>query len=438
MNKELKIEEIRKKQPTLNIGMLGSVADGKSTLVYKLSGKKTQQHSSELTFNKTIKLGYANVKIFKCEECPKPQCYQTGSSNIKKLDCGICGKEMLLVRHLSFVDSPGHSSLIKTMLNGTAIMDAAILVVAAADDIPKLQTEEHLAAGNIVGFNDVVVCLNKIDQYPMNKTEEMYPIIREFLKGSCAESSQIIPTSAIRDVNIDVLLQHIVENVKENCDSENYIEEHLDTPAEMIVIRSFDVNKKNTEVTKLKGGVAGGSLIKGIFKKEQIVEIRPGLVMKNQSGEFSYRPIKTKITSLFSENNQLDIAIPGGLIGVGTQLDPSLTKDDRLVGHLIGIPGKLPSVYDALQIEFDIINIRQNSQLNLAKGEMILLNVNANNINCKIIRSSKSKPVIVVELLSTPVCCDILTKVTINKNIGGGWRIYGYGKIIKGKEITQS
>jgi len=75
------------------------------------------------------------------------------------------------------------------------------------------------------------------------------------------------------------------------------------------------------------------------------IEIRPGVISKTASGAVKCRPIKSLVRSLLAENNQLQYAVPGGLIGVGTQLDPTLTRADRLVGQVLGHPDKLPGVF---------------------------------------------------------------------------------------------
>ena len=83
--------------------------------------------------NITIKLGYANAKLYKCPSCPPPQCYKSyGSFKADEIKCIVegCGANMVLYRHVSFVDCPGHDTLMATMLAGAAVMDAALLLVA--------------------------------------------------------------------------------------------------------------------------------------------------------------------------------------------------------------------------------------------------------------------------------------------------------------------
>src|SRR3989344_9370855 len=107
-------------QPELNIALVGHVDHGKTTLTERLSCKWTDTHSEELKKGITIRLGYADITISK-----------NGDYNIK--DQGT--KQ----RHITFIDSPGHEMLMATMLSGAAIVDVAILVVAANEGV-KPQT----------------------------------------------------------------------------------------------------------------------------------------------------------------------------------------------------------------------------------------------------------------------------------------------------------
>ena len=96
-----------------NIGTIGHVAHGKSTVVKAISGVQTVRFKNELERNITIKLGYANAKIYKAEDpnCPRPRCYKAyGSSKEDSPACdapGFEGTRMELLRHVSFVDCPG-------------------------------------------------------------------------------------------------------------------------------------------------------------------------------------------------------------------------------------------------------------------------------------------------------------------------------------------
>merc|ERR1711939_642867 len=158
--------EIIARQATINIGTIGHVAHGKSTVVKAISGVQTVRFKNELERNITIKLGYANAKIYKCTnpECPRPSCYKSCGSNTQdEPPCPHCSGNMELLRHVSFVDCPGHDILMATMLNGAAVMDAAFLLVAGNEPCPQPQTSEHLAAVEIMQLRQILILQNKID-----------------------------------------------------------------------------------------------------------------------------------------------------------------------------------------------------------------------------------------------------------------------------------
>ena len=138
--------------------------------------------------------------------------------------------------------------------------------------------------------------------------------------------------------NIDAVNEYIVKRIPIP------VRDFLSDPR-LIVIRSFDVNKPGAEVDELKGGVAGGSILTGVLRIGQEVEIRPGIVTKDSAGRNKCQPIFSRIMSLHAENNLLSFAVPGGLIGVGTRIDPTLCRADRLVGQVLGAVGKLPKIY---------------------------------------------------------------------------------------------
>lgn len=129
------------------------------------------------------------------------------------------------------------------------------------------------------------------------------------------------------------------------------------TEPRLIVIRSFDVNKPGAEVDELKGGVAGGSILTGVLRLGQEVEIRPGIVTKDEQGRNKCKPIFSRIVSLHAESNHLQFAVPGGLIGVGTRIDPTLCRADRLVGQVLGAVGKLPKIYSGRCFRLDSLAV---------------------------------------------------------------------------------
>src|SRR3989344_1004861 len=107
------------KQPEVNVGLIGHVDHGKTSLLKSLSGKWTDTHSEEVKRGITIKLGYADATFYNLGD---------GNYTIKKPE-KFTGR-----RTVSFIDAPGHETLMATMLSGAAIMDGALLIIAANEE----------------------------------------------------------------------------------------------------------------------------------------------------------------------------------------------------------------------------------------------------------------------------------------------------------------
>jgi len=337
------------RQATINIGTIGHVAHGKSTVVKALSGVHTVRFKNELERNITIKLGYANAKIYRSfdKKCQRPVCYTSMGSG-KEDTFVMNGFKYELVRHVSFVDCPGHDILMATMLNGAAVMDAALLLIAGNESCPQPQTSEHLAAIEIMKLKHVLILQNKIDLIRDTQAQEQHEQILRFIEGTVAEGAPIIPISAQLKYNIEVVCEYIEKKIPVPL-------RDFTSDPHLIIIRSFDVNKPGSEVEDLKGGVAGGSILKGVLKVGQEIEVRPGLVSKDSNGKLTCQPIRSRIVSLFAEQNEMMYAVPGGLIGVGTKIDPTLCRADRMVGQVLGSVGALPDILIELEVSYYLL-----------------------------------------------------------------------------------
>ncbi|ADC65790.1 protein synthesis factor GTP-binding protein [Ferroglobus placidus DSM 10642] len=400
--------------PEVNIGMVGHVDHGKTTLVAALSGVWTDRHSEELKRGISIKLGYADATFRKCPLCEPPEAYTV------EVTCPKHNVETEILRTVSFVDSPGHETLMATMLSGAALMDGAVLVIAANEKCPRPQTKEHLMALEIIGVDKIVIAQNKIDIVPKERILENYREIKEFVKGTIAENAPIIPISAQQKVNIDALIEAIEETIPTP-------ERDLTSPPLMHIARSFDVNKPGTPPDKLLGGVVGGSLARGKLRVGDEIEIRPGV--KDERG--NYNPIYTEVVSIMASGRQIEEATPGGLIGVATKLDPFLTKSDGLVGNVLGHPNELPDVLYEFTMEVQLLErvvgteeeikvekIKMNEPLMLAVGTAITLGV-----------VTSARDDIVEVKLKRPVCAEIGDRVAISRRVGTRWRLIGAGRI---------
>jgi translation initiation factor 2 subunit 3 len=405
------------KQPEVNIGTIGHVDHGKTTLVQALTGVWASRHSEELKRGITIKLGYADMAIYKCPKCEPPTNYST------KPVCPNCKSKATFVRAVSFVDAPGHEALMATMLSGAAIMDGAILVIAADEPCPQPQTREHLAAAEIIGIKNIIIVQNKIDIVDEKRARESYEEIKSFVSGTVAENAPIIPVSAQRQVNIDVLLQAMEEFIRtpKRDDAKSPL---------MYVVRSFDVNKPGAPVEKLEGGVIGGTILQGKFVVGDEIELRPGIAAEKE-GKNVYSSLFSEIVSLYAGGKSVNEVHCGGLVGVGTLLDPSFSKADGLTGNMAGKSGTLPPTSSELTLETEILE-RAVGTKELIKveevtmNETLLLHVGAA-ITAGKVASIRGNNVTVK--LTRPVCAQAGSRVAISRKIAGRWRFIGYGMI---------
>jgi len=404
-------------QPVVNIGTIGHVDHGKTTLVEAITGVWAAKHSEELRRGITIKLGYADAPIFKCPKCEAPQCYSSDPT------CPNCGSKCEFVRAVSFVDSPGHEALMATMLSGATVMDGAMLIIAANETCPQPQTREHLAAIELAGLTNIIIVQNKIDIVDEKRALESYREIESFVKGTVAEGKPIIPVSAQHSVNIDAVLQAIEENIPTPHRDPN-------KPPRMFVVRSFDVNNPGATMDELTGGVIGGSISQGRFNVGDEIEIRPGLRVEKQGRTF-YESIFTEITSLYAGGKNVKEAQSGGLVGIGTYLDPSLTKADGLTGNLVGKPDLLPPTRSELVLGTTLlkraIGTKELVQVDqIIMGERLLLDVGTT-ITLGNVASAK-KDVVTLQLVR-PVCAEEGARAAISRKIANRWRLIGYGII---------
>eukprot|EP00271_Cylindrocystis_brebissonii_P015614 TRINITY_DN38566_c0_g1_i1.p1 TRINITY_DN38566_c0_g1~~TRINITY_DN38566_c0_g1_i1.p1 ORF type:complete len:465 (-),score=85.32 TRINITY_DN38566_c0_g1_i1:802-2196(-) len=433
--------EVISRQATINIGTIGHVAHGKSTVVKAISGVQTVRFKNELERNITIKLGYANAKIYKCEDekCPRPASYKAyGSSKEDSPLCDVPGFEtarMKLLRHVSFVDCPGHDILMATMLNGAAIMDGALLLIAGNESCPQPQTSEHLAAVEIMKLKHIIILQNKVDLIQETVATTQHETIQNFIQGTIAEGAPVVPISAQLKYNVDVVCEYIVKKIPVPL-------RDFTSQPNMIVIRSFDVNKPGAEVDDIKGGVAGGSILHGVLRVGQKIEVRPGIVSKDADGSIKCTPIFSRIISLFAEQNELQFAVPGGLIGVGTTIDPTLTRADRLVGNVLGEVGALPDVFSELEINFfllrRLLGVRTKGTekagkvAKLTKAEVLMLNIGSMSTGARVVAVKQDLAKLA---LTSPVCTKTGEKVALSRRVEKHWRLIGWGQIQAGLKL---
>tara|TARA_Y100000310_G_C20661534_1_gene805069 strand:- start:1265 stop:2428 length:1164 start_codon:yes stop_codon:yes gene_type:complete len=381
-------------QEMLNIGMVGHIDHGKTTLLSKITGKFTDTHSEELKRGITIKLGYADTILEK---------------NGKK-------------RYISFVDCPGHEMLMATMLSGAALIDAAILIIAANEGI-KPQTKEHLIALQAKKVSKIIIIQNKIDLVTKEQAEANYKKIKEFIKNTIAEDSPIIPVSAQQGINIEKIKDLLMEIAIPKRDTKS--------APEFLIARSFDINKPGTKIENLHGGVLAGILKKGTLKIGDEIEIKPGIT-KKVANQTSYHPIKTKITSIFRGNHSIKEATPGGSLAFETELDNTLSKTDSLSGNIASKTGTLPDISETIKIKYNLFDEVLGEEVNakiepLKVSELIMLSINTTTTVGKIEKLTKNEIQLSLRIPAIPIEGD---SVGLARNIHGHWRLIGFGEIL--------
>ncbi len=393
----------------------GHVDHGKTTVVEALSGEWVARHSEEIRRAMTIKLGYTNVDLYDCGgEYPV-----VPNGLVKDGKCPD-GGDAKFIRRISILDAPGHEVLLSTMISGVSFVDGALMVVDASMPVPQPQTEEHFIALGIMGIKSMVIVQNKIDLVNRDKAIENYLQIKNFVKGTWAEPSRIIPISALHKVNIDALATAINDVVKPK-------EFDISKPPIMHVLRSFNVNKPGTPPEKLIGGVLGGTLVQGRIRVGDEVEVRPGLRLGDR-----YMPLRTKVVSIAIGSQMVDEARPGGLVGLGTLLDPALTKADALVGSVVGEPGKLPPVYTIIDIEYHQIG-RRGIDTRLRQGEQVMVIAGSATVR-GVVKEAKGDKVS-IDLIKRGLCLPDGSRVVVIKQVAARWRIVGWG-LLKGGNVV--
>ena len=395
------------------VGGTGAIICHNTSIVQSITGVWASAHSEELRRGITIKVGYADAAFYRCPEQDPPAGYSTSP------ECPIDGKPTKLLRAVSFVDAPGHESLMTNMLAGAFLMDGALLVIASNEPVPRPQTREHLQALQMLGMKKIVVVQNKIDLVTDDEARKSYGAIEDFVANTVAEKAPIIPVSAQQRINIDALIEAI--------------EEVIPTPkrepaadALMYVVRSFDVNRPGTDISELHGGVLGGSLTRGEMQVGDEIEMRPGMPDERSR---KYIPVNTKVYSLGTGAGITSKVGPGGLVAVGTEIDPAFTKNDQMVGSVIGKPGSLPPVWEHVTLDHELFESVVGSaepvrveKIRVGEGLRLNLGTASTLANATSVRDRA------VELeLKKPVCIEEGARAAISRRIAERWRLIGSG-----------
>jgi translation initiation factor 2 subunit 3 len=301
-------------------------------------------------------------------------------------------------------------------------MDGAIIVIAANEPVPQPQTKEHVQALRMIGVEKVVVAQNKVDLVAYEQAIQNEEKIRGFLESFGYGTAPLVPISAQKHLNIDALLEAIESTISTP-------QRDVSAKPFMQVLRSFDVNKPGTSIDKVRGGVIGGSLTQGSLKVGDEIEIRPGLY---DQAKTKYVPVVTKVVSLGTSAGLVESVRPGGLVAVGTTLDPFYTKSDALVGSVAGIPGTLPEEISELGMKaslFDtVIGVNETIKVDPIKmNEILRLNVGTATTAGSVVQMKGGNTYV---KLRKPVCPAQGARVAISRRVVDRWRLIGSATLV--------
>lgn len=390
-----------------NLGTLGSVSDGKSEMIYQLSGGdqnggiRTQRDSREKKRNITIKAGYANIKLWKCEDCLK---LYSSKESLIEYKCDNCDDNNCVINnHISFVDCPGHQELIETMMSSISLMKGAIVIVSVVETLKqKPQLIQHLISAKVSNLDKLIICMNKCDLVPINVVKERKIELDELFKKLDIKPLIIIPTSFTHRLGVDYLVKAI-DYFFSNCENK------INNKTLFRITRSFDINPPGINYKIIKGGCIGGSLISGSLNINDEVEINPGILTKNKDGRFTCEPIITKLLSFESDKIKLDSVEPGGLVGILTNIDPYYCKNDLLKGNVITPVGQALPIYDEIKIEFSKIDYFDGVWIP-KNGDKIFLQIGNMFTEARL---SKVKGNKMTFQLMKPICIDNDSKIMV-------------------------
>ncbi len=401
------------KQSEMNIGTLGHIDHGKTSLVKSLTNIWTDRHSESIKRNMTIKLGYADAIIRKCDSCKGAEAYTIGER------CERCGSEAKPVLRFSILDAPGHETLMATAISGANIINGILFIIAANEPCPMQQTREHLMIINLLGLKNAIIVQTKVDLVGRDKAIEHYKQIKAFIKGSVIENAPIIPAVPNKNVNINVILETISKLERPKFDKE--------ADPLMYIARSFDVNKPGSDISKLKGGVVGGTIIRGVLKKGDTISILPGANLQKKGKHESYSEVVTTISGISSGTEELDEAHPGGLIGISTEVDPALTKADAFVGMVLGYKGKLPLVVTEIDALYTSLARTDLPTIGFGKDEPIALSVGTATVLSYVTGSKRNRLKI---RLSHPTPIERGLKMAVMRRINHRLRLTGFAVMV--------
>ena len=448
---KINLSSIIQKQPISNLGVVGNPAHGKSTVVYELSSVKTQKSSAELKRNSTIDLGYANLRIYR----------NTETNELINSSKELNEPNLILVKHYSFVDCPGHQAYMATMISGSKTFDVSLMLISCSEQIPQPQTVAHSEILKFSKIKNILLLLNKIDL--MNNEaiiDTRLDELEHFLdkkENKHFKGKPIVPISAQKKINMDKILEYLVEVPNTN------LFESVNSSFQMNVLRSFAINKNNIKINEIKGGVVGGSISSGHISIGDWLVIKPGISEK-KNGHWYCTPIIAQVNSIQSGETKLDTAYPGGLIAIGLDCDPSLCRNNNLLGNNVSKFNKSSfesvvktnNIVTELTIEINYLDFvsaqsaqsvqsAQSAQSEQTTSEINVIDymnlktvhflINGSLIKASISKSTKDPERFDV-IVDSPIVWSKGTKIPIVYKMSTGIKLFAIGKMKKAKKLV--
>ena len=296
-------QKFDRSKPHVNIGTIGHVDHGKTTLTAAISARLAGKYGNE-------KVDFANI-----DKAPEER--ERGITiNTAHIEYSTAN------RHYAHVDCPGHADYVKNMITGAAQMDGAILVIAATDG-PMAQTREHILLARQVGVPRMVVFMNKCDMVDDAELLDLVEMeIRELLTeyGYDGDNTPIIRGSALKALEGDEEWGKKIDELMDAVDS--WIETPVrdtDKPFLMPIEDVFTITGRGTVVT---GRVERGQL--KLNDEVEIVGIKPTK--------------KTVVTGIEMFRKQLDYAEAGDNAGV---LLRGISREEVERGQVLAKPGSV-------------------------------------------------------------------------------------------------
>ena len=296
-------EKFNRSKPHVNIGTIGHVDHGKTTLTAAITKSLAEKGMAEFT-------DYANI-----DKAPEER--ERGITiNTSHVEYET------ETRHYAHVDCPGHADYVKNMITGAAQMDGAILVIAASDG-PMAQTREHILLSRQVGVPKMVVFMNKCDQVDDEELLDLVEMeIRDLLSeyGFDGDNTPIVRGSALKALEGDADAKAKIYDLM------NAVDEWIPTP-ERDTDKPFLMSIEDVFTITGRGTVVTGRVERGQLKLNDTVEI---VGIKDTKS--------TVVTGIEMFRKQLDYAEAGDNAGV---LLRGIAREEVERGQVLAKPGSV-------------------------------------------------------------------------------------------------